>query len=102
MTGQYEFLNMRAYLYWAIRDWLDPKNKTEAMLPDDPELLQELTETKWKFRSDGKIQIEEKEEIKKRIKRSPDKADALANTFYPEKDIDPHPAAQTPIEEYFF
>lgn len=82
-TGQYEFLNMRAYLYWAIRDWLNPANKKSAALPPDAELLQELTETKWKFRSDGKIQIEAKEELKSRIKRSPDKGDALANTFYP-------------------
>lgn len=82
-TEQYTFLNMRAYVYWAVRDWLNPLNKTNAMLPIDDELTQELTETKWKFRSDGKIQIEEKDEIKKRLKRSPDKADALANTFYP-------------------
>lgn len=90
-TGQYEFLNMRAYLYWAIRDWLNPLNKTNAMLPLDDELLQELSETKWKFRSDGRVQIEEKEEIKKRIGRSPDKSDALANTFYPVQDYDPTP-----------
>lgn len=83
ITGQYEFLNMRAYLYWAVRDWLNPINKTEAMLPVDDELTQELTETKWEFMSNGKIKIEPKEEIKKRLGRSPDKSDALANTFYP-------------------
>lgn len=104
-TGQYKFLNMRAYLYWAVRDWLNPDNKTEAMLPEDPELEQELTETKWKFRSDGKIQIEGKDELKKRIKRSPDKADALANTFYPEPDIDPRPGKKHTAQEaanFFF
>lgn len=90
-TGQYEFLNMRAYLYWAIRDWLDPFSKSEAALPPDDELMQDLTETKWRFRSDGKIQIEEKEELKKRLKRSPDKGDALANTFWPVAEVDPRP-----------
>lgn len=79
----YEFLNMRAYCYWAIRDWLDPSKESKAALPPDDFLLQELTETKWKFRSDGRIQIVEKEEIKKAIGRSPDRADALALTFWP-------------------
>lgn len=86
-TGVFEFLNMRAWSYWAVRDWLDPSKGSKAMLPEDPELLQELSETHWKFRSDGSIQIESKEEIKKRIKRSPDKADSLANTFWPVPDI---------------
>jgi hypothetical protein len=90
MTGQYTFLNMRAYLYWAIRDWLDPKNNTGAMIPPDCDLLaEELTETTWQFQSNGAIKIEDKEEIKKRLKRSPDDADALANTFWPVQDIDP-------------
>lgn len=89
-TGCYEFVNMRAYLYWAIRDWLNPLNNSQAALPPDVELLQELTSTQWKFRSDGKIQIEPKEEIKKRIKRSPDKGDGLAMTFYPVPDINPN------------
>jgi len=40
--------------------------------------------------SDGKIKIEPKEEIKKRIKRSPDKADSQANTFWPVEDYDYH------------
>lgn len=82
-TNQYEFFNMKAYLYWSIRDWLDPANKHNPALPYDGELNEELTQTGWEFRSDGKIKIESKEDLKKRIKRSPDKADALANTFYP-------------------
>lgn len=83
ITGQYRFLNMRAYLFWAVRDWLNPKNNTGAMLPPDEQLAEEMTEVKWSFRSDGKIQIESKDDIKNRLGRSPDKFDALANTFYP-------------------
>lgn len=85
VTGQYEFANMRAYLFWAVRDWLNPSNNTGACLPYDLEFIQEATEIKWKFQSNGKIIIEPKEDIKKRIGRSIDKFDALANTFYPEK-----------------
>lgn len=82
-SKQYTFANMRAYLHWCIRDWLNPKNHTGAALPPNEMLAEELTETKWKFQSNGSIIIEPKEDIKKRIKRSPDYMDALANTFYP-------------------
>jgi hypothetical protein len=83
VSGQYEFENMRAYLFWCVRDWLNPANNTGAMLPPDDELLQEATEIKWKFKSNGKVIIEPKDDIKKRIGRSTDKFDSLANTFYP-------------------
>ena len=83
VNNVYEFANMRAYLFWAVRDWLDPKNKNNPCLPPDDELMQEATEIKWKFQSNGTIIIEPKEDIKERIKRSTDKFDSLANTFYP-------------------
>lgn len=83
VTGQYQFVNMRAYLFWCVRDWLNPKNDTGAMLPPDTQFDEEAAEIKWSFRSDGRILIEPKEDIKERLGRSPDKFDALANTFYP-------------------
>ncbi len=83
ITGQYTFANMRAYCYWSLRDWLDPKNKNNAAIPPCEKLLEEVTEVHWKFQSNGDIIIEPKEDIQKRIKRSPDYMDSLANTFYP-------------------
>lgn len=83
ITGQYSFANLRAYCYWALRDWLNPKNNFHPALPPCEKLMEEATETKWKFLSSGAIMIEPKEDIKKRIKRSPDTMDSLANTFYP-------------------
>lgn len=83
VTGVYDFYNMRAYLFWAVRDWLNPTNNSNACLPPDDEFTEEATEIKFVFLSNGKIQIEPKEEIKKRLRRSTDKFDALANTFYP-------------------
>ena len=83
VTGQYEFANMRAYCYWAVRDWLNPKNNFLPALPPCDKLLEEATETHWKFQSNGSIIIEPKDKIKERVKRSPDYFDALANTFYP-------------------
>lgn len=83
ITGQYEFANMRAYCYWAVRDWLNPKNGFHPALPPCDELDAELTEVHWSFQSSGSIIIEQKDNIKSRLKRSPDRADALASTFYP-------------------
>lgn len=82
-TKQYQFENMRAYLYWKMREWFDPKNGYEPAVPPDDDLMEELTVVKWKFQSNGKIIIEPKEQIKEKLKRSPDKMDSLANTFYP-------------------
>lgn len=89
ITGQYKFANMRAWLFWAVRDWLDPKNNMNAMLPPGDSMTEEATEIKWKFQSNGKIIIEAKEDIKKRLGRSTDEFDALANTFYPITDHTP-------------
>ncbi|MDO4691885.1 MAG: hypothetical protein Q4A64_03320 [Porphyromonadaceae bacterium] len=83
ITGVYTFSNMRAYCYWAMRDWLNPRNNFQPALPPCDEIMQEATEVHWGFRSDGSIFIEPKEDIKKRLGRSPDHLDALANTFYP-------------------
>ena len=83
VTGQYHFANMRAYLFWAVRDWLDPDKGSNAMLPPGGSILEEATEIKWSFHSNGKIIIEPKDDIKERLGHSPDEFDALANTFHP-------------------
>jgi hypothetical protein len=72
------------------------------MLRDDMGLVQELTtEVKDKFRSDGKMQIEAKNDIKARVKRSIEKLDALANTFYPVEDIEINPPKKKNRTGYF-
>lgn len=88
ITGQHEFANMKAFLFWCVRDWLNPKNKMNPALPPNDKFAEEATEIHWKFVSDGKIIIEPKDDIKKRIGRSPDDFDALANTFYPSNAIE--------------
>lgn len=88
ITGQYEFKNMRAYLYWCVRDWLNPDNHAEAMLPPDQDYMG-LTKLMWNLRSDGSIELEKKEELIKRLKRSPDVEDSIMVTFFPVSDIQP-------------
>ncbi|MBA7537761.1 hypothetical protein ES705_30030 [subsurface metagenome] len=85
MTEQRTFANLRAYIYWAIRDALDPSFDGDLALPPVDELTQDLTEIHYKVRSNGDIIIEEKNEIKKRLGRSPDYGDAVANTFSEKK-----------------
>lgn len=86
ITGEYTFANMRAYLMWSVRDWLNPKNGFNACLPPCDEFAEEATSTKWKFLSNGSIIIEPKEDIKAKIGRSPDYMDSLSYTFYPKYD----------------
>lgn len=82
-TGEYSFSNMRAYLFWRIRDWLNPRNGFGAALPPNERLAEELMNIHWAFQSNGSILIEAKDKIKQRIGRSPDLSDSLANSFYP-------------------
>lgn len=69
-----KFFNRRAEIYWHLREEL---RLGRIQIPDDRKLVGELTNIKYHFRK-GRIQIEEKAEIKKRLGRSPDRADALA------------------------
>lgn len=82
-TGQITFANMRAFLHWSLREWLNPKNGFEPALPPNDMFSEEATNIHWKFTSTGSIIIEPKEDIKERIGRSPDVFDGVANTFYP-------------------
>lgn len=75
-SGRLGFANQRSQLWWQIREDLDPVNDTGIMLPPDPELLADLCAPKWSVQG-TKIQVESREDIVKRIGRSPDKASAL-------------------------
>jgi hypothetical protein len=52
-----------------------------VILPPDEKLFADLTAVNKKYDSMGRLQLEGKEDIKKRLGRSPDRADALALTF---------------------
>ena len=71
--GAEEFLNLRSAMWWKLRRDLE---RGHIALPDDRELFEDLTTPTW-FTRNGKIVVEPKEEIRKRLGRSPDKADAV-------------------------
>lgn len=75
-SGRLRFFNLRSQLWWQMREALDPVNNTGIMLPPVRQLLLDLTAPKWKL-SAGKVQVESREEVVKRIGRSPDYASAL-------------------------
>lgn len=77
----FKFKNIRAAGYWKLREALDPTNGDDFALPDDPELKEELCAPRFEVTASG-IQIEDKNSIKSRIGRSPDKADALVLALY--------------------
>lgn len=79
-SGQLRFVNRRAECWWRLREALRPiepgETREPLALPNDPELLGDLRAPRWKMQSNG-VQIESKEDIRKRIGRSPDKGDAV-------------------------
>lgn len=74
------FLNKRAQWYWQFREALDPESGSKIALPKDPLLRSELAAPTWKL-SSWKIQVESKDDIKDKIGRSPDRADAIIYAF---------------------
>jgi len=70
------FFNLRTEMWWNMAEWV----KRGGLLPRDPGLVRELTTPTYYFQK-GQIRLEEKDQIKKRLKFSPDLADALGCTF---------------------
>lgn len=77
-----KYANLRAECYWKVRDASNPDaDKPMAIPARYSKLVNELASTEWHATSSGKILVEPKEEIKKRLGRSPDHADALALSY---------------------
>ena len=75
-SGRFGFASYRSKMYWDLREDLSPKSGLYLELPDDPELLADLTAPLYSLTATG-IKVEEKEYLQKRIGRSPDKGDAI-------------------------
>ncbi len=86
------FLNLRAEMYWGlrmllegdVRDPNDPEGKKtiQIQLPNDSRAVNELGVVRYlRSRTDRTIQVEKKDDIKKRLGHSPDFADAIVYAF---------------------
>ena len=72
--------NMRDILEENFTNFVQGKEPT-IELPDNEKLIKQLSNRKYKIDSKGRIDLEQKEEMKKRIGESPDCADAVIYSF---------------------
>ena len=76
------FFNRRVELYWRIREHMSPEGDRQlTMAKEHSGIAKECTWPNYKVRSDGRLQLESKDDIKKRRGQSPDLADALSLTY---------------------
>ena len=70
-------------LMWAkVKDAMEDKT---VRIPNDEELIAQFSCRKYSMRSNGKIRLESKDDMKKRGIKSPDRADAVALACLPVK-----------------
>jgi len=78
-----QFVNLRAEIYWALRERFISGDIDLSELPPDvlDELMGQLAQIKFRYTTKGQVQIESKEDMKKRGMASPDQADSLAIAY---------------------
>lgn len=75
-SGKLGFANTRSRLYWRLREALDPEHGDDIELPPDSGLKADLICPRWTLTARG-VQVESKQDLIKRLGRSPDKGDAV-------------------------
>jgi hypothetical protein len=70
-SGRLHFANFRTWMWWAMREALDPVNNTGIALPPDRRLKADLCAMRWRPQGIA-IRAFEREELVKLIGRSPD------------------------------
>jgi hypothetical protein len=77
-NGGLKFYNRRAEDWWRMREELDPGQElgSAIALPPDASIKADLAAPRWELTARG-IKIEHKDEIRKRLGRSPDDGDAI-------------------------
>jgi hypothetical protein len=81
-SGELGFVNTRSAAWWNLREMLDPAYGEQVALPDDDELIGDLTAPHWTVMSGSKIAVESRESIVKRLGRSPDRGTAVMQAFW--------------------
>jgi hypothetical protein len=78
-----QFENVRAELWWEIGRLLSQNRLWDLSTMDNADTtVAQLLEPRWEIGPRGRIKIEKKDEIRKRLGRSPDNADALLLAYY--------------------
>ncbi len=80
-----EYSNSSGLMWGRVRQYL---KDGRLQLPDDDTLFVQLSNRRYRVNKDGKLELERKEDMKKRGLSSPDIADALAMALYdPEEPV---------------
>jgi hypothetical protein len=85
LTGEFGFVNCRSACWWLMRELLDPANGHDIALPKDDLLIGDLTAPHWRVGLGGRLMVETKDEIRKRLGRSTDSGDAVVMSFWKER-----------------
>ena len=72
------YLNLRTELWEKCRLWFEGR---DVVIPNDEQLINELCSVSYSYSSTGKTKVESKDDIRRRLKMSPDSADSLILTF---------------------
>lgn len=85
------YYDTTTYMMGVIRDLIAPfdndgkPKKPEIVLPDDSDMVGQLSVRKYQFMSNGKTKVESKKEMKERGLSSPDEADCILLVCLPVK-----------------
>jgi phage terminase large subunit len=88
-TSKEKFVNLRSELWWKLRARFEKtyehatgqavhRPEETISLPDDPELIAELSQPTVRRRESGKLALGSQADLRKRGVKSPNRADALA------------------------
>ncbi len=85
---QFSFVNVRSAAYWRFREALNPGQRggSRIMLPPDKRLKSGLCTPRYRIKGFGTaqaaIEVEPKDKVVERLKRSPDEADAVVMAWW--------------------
>lgn len=87
-TGKPKFFNARSEWWWRLREWLAGLSGTGEdgrldLDPLDEDLISQIVSVRYKINSHGQIQVESKDDMKRRRLPSPDRGDALVMSLVP-------------------
>lgn len=72
------YMNLRCELWMKAKAWFE---KRDCQIPNDVRLIDELAAVGYTFSPNNKLKIDSKDTMRKKIRRSPDVADAFVLTF---------------------
>lgn len=101
-SRELEFANKRAAAWWNMRELLDPAFGSSIALPPCDLLTGDLTAPRrGRMTASGKLTVESKDDIRKRLGRSTDDGDAVVMAFFPRKRaVEEDPAYSYSYEVY--